>query len=108
MAKPIQDDGLAVGRYKARRLMRQAGVAVGRTKRRPLATDRRHAYPIAPDLLARRFDVAKPDHVWAGDITYVWTAEGWVYLAVRLDLSSRKMVGWAMSSRRDADLVQEA
>lgn len=108
MAKPLQDDGFAVGRYKARRLMRQAGVAVGRTKRRPLATDSRHAYPIAPDLLARGFDVAKPDHVWAGDITYVWRAEGWVYLAVRLDLSSRKIVGWAMSSRMDADLVQEA
>jgi putative transposase len=108
MAKQLQDDGFAVGRYKARRLMQQAGVAVGRTKHRPLATDSRHAYPIAPDLLARRFDVAKPDHVWAGDITYVWTAEGWLYLAVLLDLSSRKVVGWAMSSRMDADLVQEA
>jgi transposase InsO family protein len=47
----------------------------------------RHAYPIAPDLLARRFDVEKPDRVWAGDITYIWTAEGWLYLAVLLDLS---------------------
>jgi putative transposase len=56
----------------------------------------------------RQFDVERPDQVWVGDITYVWTAEGWLYVSVLLDLYSRKVVGWAMSSRLDAIMVQEA
>src|SRR5215217_220199 len=108
MAKQLQDEGFSVGRYKARRLMKQAGIAVGRPKRRPVTTDSRHGYAVAPNLLARQFDVEQPDKVWAGDITYLWTAEGWLYLATVLDMYSRKVVGWAMSSRIDAELVQEA
>jgi putative transposase len=108
MAKQLQAEGYAVGRYKARRLMQQAGVAVRRRKRGPVTTDSRHGYAVAPNLLARQFDVAQPDTVWVGDITYVWTAEGWEYLAVLLDLQSRKVVGWAMQSRMDAALVQAA
>jgi putative transposase len=109
MAKQLEDEGVAVGRYKVRRLMKQAGVAVRRPKqRRPVTTDSQHAYPVAPNLVARQFDVEKPDHVWVGDITYVWTAEGWLYVAALLDLYSRKVVGWAMSQRIDAALVQEA
>jgi putative transposase len=73
-----------------------------------VTTDSRHAYQVAPNLLARQFDVAQPDTVWVGDITYVWTAEGWEYLAVWLDLPSRQVVGWARQSRRDAALVQAA
>ena len=77
MAKQLQDEGFAVGRAKARRLMNQAGVAVQRPKRRgPVTTDSRHGYAVAPNLLARQFDVAKPDQVWVGDISSVWTAEG--------------------------------
>ena len=109
IAKHLQNDGFAVGRYKARRLMQQAAVTVQRRKRRaPVTTDSRHRYGVAPNLLARQFDVAQPNHVWAGDITYVWTTEGWLYVAVLLDLYSRKVVGWAMSSHVDAALVQEA
>ena len=109
IAKHLQNDGFAVGRYKARRLMQQAAVTVQRRKRRaPVTTDSRHRYWVAPNLLARQFDVAQPNHVWAGDITYVWTTEGWLYVAVLLDLYSRKVVGWAMSSHVDAALVQEA
>jgi putative transposase len=108
MAKQLQDEGFSVGRYKARRLMKQAGISVGRPKRRPVTTDSRHGYAVAPNLLARQFDVEQPDTVWAGDITYLWTAEGWLYLATVLDMYSRKVVGWAMSSRIDAELVQEA
>jgi putative transposase len=70
MAKQLQDEGCAVGRAKARRLMNQAGVAVPRPKRRgPVPTDSRHGYAVAPNLLARQFDVAKPEHVGVGDIT---------------------------------------
>jgi putative transposase len=63
---------------------------------------------VASNLLARQFAVAKPNQVWVGDITYVWTAEGWLYLGVLLDWYSRKVVGWAMSQRVDAALVQDA
>ena len=109
MAKQLQAAGFAVGRYKARQLMRQAGIAVRRPpRRRPVTTDSRHGDRVAPNLLARQFDVDKPDQVWTGDITYVWTAEGWLYVAVLVDLYARKVVGWAMSSHGDATLVQEA
>jgi putative transposase len=109
MAKQLQDDGFAVGRYKASRLMRQAKVTVqGPKKRGPVTTDSRHSYAVAPNVLARQFDVEQPDQVWVGDITYVWTTEGWLYVAVLLDLYSRKVVGWAMSHRVDSSLVQEA
>jgi transposase InsO family protein len=109
MAKQLQADGFTVGRYKARRVMHQAGVAVRRPRQRqPMTTDSRHRHAVAPNLLARQFDVAQPDQVWAGDITYLWTAEGWLYLAVLLDLYSRKVVGWAMSPHIDAALVQDA
>jgi putative transposase len=109
MAKQLQDEGFAVGRAKARRLMNQAGVAVQRPKRRgPVTTDSRHGYEVAPNLLARQFDVAKPDQVWVGDISYVWTGEGWLYVSTLLDLYSRKVVGWAMSRRIDTTVVQDA
>lgn len=108
MAKQLQAEGVPVGRYQARRLMQAAGVAVRHRKRCPVTTDSRHGYAVAPNLLARQFDVEQCDTVWAGDITYLWTAEGWLYLAAVLDLHSRKVVGWAMSSRIDAALVQEA
>jgi putative transposase len=108
MAKQLQAEGFSVGRYKARRLMQEAGVAVRHRKRCPVTTDSRHGYAVAPNLLARQFDVEQSDTVWAGDITYLWTAEGWLYVAALLDLHSRKVVGWAMSSSIDAALVQEA
>lgn len=109
MAKQLQADGCAVGRSKARRLMRQAGVAVRRPQQRhPVPADSRHRHAVAPNLLARQFDVAQPAQVWAGDIPYLWTAEGWWYLAVLLDLYARTVVGWAMRQHVDAALVQEA
>jgi putative transposase len=109
MAKQLQDEGFHVGRAKARRLMHKAGVAVRRPRRRgPMTTDSRHGYEVAPNLLARQFDVTAPDHVWAGEITYIWTAEGWLYLAVLVDLYSRKVVGWAMNHQMDTTLVQDA
>ena len=73
-----------------------------------MTTDSRHGNEVAPNLLARQFDVTAPDHVWAGDMTYIWTAEGWLYLSVLVDLYSRKVVGWAMNHHMDATLVQDA
>lgn len=86
MAKPLQAEGFSVGRYNARRLLKQAGVSVGRPKRRPVTTDSRHGYAVAPNLWARQVDVEPPATVWAGDITSLWTAEGWLSLATVLDL----------------------
>jgi putative transposase len=86
MATPLQDEGCSVGRYQARQLMKPAGVSVGRPKRRPVTPDSRHGDAVAPHLLARQFDVEQPDQVWAGDITYLWTAEGWLSLALGLDM----------------------
>jgi transposase InsO family protein len=109
MAKQLQAEGFQVGRMQARRLMKEAGVAGHRPRRRgPVTTDSRHGFAVAPNLLARQFDVSAPNQVWAGDITYIWTAEGWLYLSVLLDLYSRKVVGWAMSSQIDTALVQDA
>jgi transposase InsO family protein len=79
MAKQLQAEGFVVGRAKVRRLMQEAGLTVRRrTRRGPVTTDSQHRYPIAPNLLARQFEVEKPNQVWAGDITYIWTAEGWL------------------------------
>ena len=109
LATQRQDEGFAGGRAPARRL-RQAACGAGRRPRArgPVPTDSRPAYGVADNVLARQCDVAKPDHAWSGDITYIWTAEGWLYLAVLLDVYSRKVVGWAMSSSIDTDLVQQA
>jgi putative transposase len=109
MAKQLQDEGFHVGRAKARRLRRTAGVAGQRPRRRgPRTTDSRHGYAVAPHLLARPCDGTAPDHGWAGDITDRWTAEGGLYLSVRVDLSSRKVVGWAMRHQMATTVVQDA
>jgi len=71
-------------------------------------TDSNHPLPIAPNLLSRNFSPAKPNQVYAGDITYIPTQEGWLYLAVVIDLFSRKIVGWAMAKRMQASLVNNA
>ena len=109
MAKHLQDEGLHVGRAKARRLMNQAGVAVPRPRRRgPLTTDSRHGYQVAPNLLARPLDVTAPAHVWAGAIPSRWTVEGWRYLSVLVDLSSRNGVGGALNHQMEPTWVQDA
>jgi putative transposase len=109
MAKQLQDEGIFVGRYQARSLMRQADVRVEVPRRRPpVTTNSRHGLRVAPNVLARQFDVAAPDQAWVGDMTYVWTDEGWLYVSVRLDLYSRKVVGWAMRAHPDTALIAQA
>lgn len=109
MTKHLQDEGYRVGRFKVRRVMKQAGVSVaGRRRRRPTTTDSRHGYGIVPNLLERNFDMPAPNVAWCGDITYIWTEEGWLYTSVLLDLYSRKVVGWSMSDHVDTQLVTDA
>lgn len=107
MAAALGHRGLPVGRHRARTLMRQAGVWADRR--------RRHAYrkagppaAVAPHRLARQFQVAAPNRVWVGDITFLSTRQGWLYLAIVVDLYARRIVGWAFSTRADTKLVLAA
>jgi len=95
----LQEHGVRCGRKRVERLMRAAGLQAKRRRHSRRTTNSNHPHPVAPNHLARRFavtDIAAPNRVWAGDITYVPTREGWLYLAVILDLASRRVVGWAM------------
>ena len=100
--------GYSVGRNKTRKLMKEAGVKVKHKKKYKVTTNSNHKHPVFDNLLERQFIVEQPDHVYASDITYVWTQEGWLYLAVVVDLYSRKVVGWSMSSRMKAKMVCDA
>jgi putative transposase len=108
MRKALNALGYPVGRDKARNLMKEAQVQVRQRKKYKVTTDSKHHHPVFENLLSRQFDVPGPDQVYASDITYVWTREGWLYLAVVMDLFSRKVVGWSMSSRMKAQLVCDA
>lgn len=106
--REVRAAGLVGGRHRIARLMRAAGLRARTPRRwRPQTTNSRHGYGVAGNLLQRRFSVKEsggPNRVWCGDITYVRTAEGWLYLAVLLDLGSRMVVGWAMGESLAADL----
>lgn len=108
----IQDDldqqGQRVSRARIGRLMRQEGLRCKTRRRFRATTNSNHSLPVAPNHLDRQFQVAAPDRAYVSDITYVATGEGWLYLAVFLDLYSRQVVGWAMSAWMTADLVVDA
>lgn len=97
--------GYPVNRQKAKKLMTEAKVWVRYRKEYKATTDSNHSKPLFENVLDRGFDVAAPNMAYAGDITYIWIREGWLYLAVVIDLYSRKVVGWSMSSRMKAQLV---
>ena len=106
--KQLKNEGYQIGRYKVRRLMRELGLRAKAPKRYKVTTDSRHSFPVAPNILKRKFDVDKPNTFWTADITYVWTLEGWLYLAVVFDLYSRQIVGWAMDKRMKKQLTLDA
>ena len=97
-----------VSRRRIGRLMREEDLQVQTKRKFKVTTDSNHDKPIAPNLLERQFTVATPDTAYVGDITYILTREGWLYLAVVIDLFSRAVVGWSMSSRMTASLVNSA
>jgi transposase InsO family protein len=106
--RELRANGRRVGKKRVERLMRREGI-VGRKRRRlRRTTDSKHSEPIAPNLLNRDFDVDVPNAAWVTDVTYVWTLQGWLYLAVILDLFSRRVVGWATSANNDRALALEA
>ena len=108
MKKALNTLGYPASRYKARKLMREAGVKARQRRKYKVTTNSNHKQPVFENLLNREFDVAEPDQVYASDVTYVWTQEGWLYLAVVIDLCSRRVVGWSMSTRMKARLVCDA
>lgn len=104
----LGEDGIHIGRHRIRRLMREEGLVPKARRKFKVTTDSDHDNPVAMNLLEQDFDVDAPNKVWVGDITYVPTNEGWLYVAVVIDLFSRKVVGWAMSSRMKKSLVIDA
>jgi putative transposase len=106
----LRDAGFHVGQKRVRRLMQREGLAARQPKAFVATTDSAHAYPIAPNLVARHFDVdgMALNQVWVSDITYVPTREGWLYLAIVLDLASRRVVGWSMREQVDGELTRQA
>ena len=108
MARVLQREGFAVGRYQARSLMREAGVRCRQRRRWRATTDSGHGLAVAPNRLQRCFEVAEPNRVWVADITAIWTFGGWLYLAAVLDLHQREVVGWAMASHMRTELPLEA
>jgi len=106
--RELRARGRHVGRKRIARLMRQEGLRGHTPRRFRKTTNSRHHHRIAPNLLARDFTAQAPNKVWVGDITYVPTRSGWLYLAVLVDLFSRRVVGWAMSDHIDTELALNA
>jgi len=104
----LKKQGIACNQKTVAKYMRQEGLKGQRKYRRVVTTNSKHDFPVAPNLLNREFQAERPNQKWVSDITYIRTAEGWLYLAGVLDLFSRKVVGWEMSSFIDADLVERA
>ena len=108
MKRALNCLGYPVSRNKARKLMQQAEVQVRHRKKFKVTTNSNHQHAVYDNLLQRQFDVAQSDRVYAADVTYIWTQEGWLYLAVVIDLCTRKVVGWSMSTRMKSQLVCDA
>ena len=101
----LKHQGLAIGRQRVRTIMRREGLRPLWRRKSVQTTDSRHGLPVAPHGLQRQFDPVRANTAWVADITYIRTRSGWVYLAVVMDLFSRKIVGWAMASVLPAELV---
>jgi transposase InsO family protein len=108
IADQLAKRNIFISRHRVGKLMAEAGL-VCKTKRRfKVTTDSKHNKPISPNLLNRQFNVIRPDTYWVGDITYIPTNSGWLYLATVIDLYSRQVVGWSMSSNMKTKLVNDA
>ena len=106
--RKLAEQNKVVSRRRIGRLMNQAGLACKTNRKFKATTNSKHNKTIAPNLLKRQFTASQPDRYYVGDITYIATQEGWLYLAVVIDLYSRKIVGWSMESRMTATLVNDA
>src|SRR5450631_2163499 len=108
MHADLIEDGIIAGRHRIARLMRDNDLKARQKRRFKKTTDSDHGGPVAPNHLDQDFAATAPDQKWAADISYIWTAEGWLYLALVIDLFSRRIIGWAMSSRMKKGLAVTA
>nr|WP_186129855.1 IS3 family transposase [Burkholderia gladioli] len=108
IVRQLQAQGSSASEERVRRSLQRQGLRPVYRRAWRVTTDSTHSLPVAPNLLDRRFDGWQPDRAWVSDITFVRTGEGWLYLAAILDLASRRVVGWSMSERIDAELVCQA
>ena len=106
--KELLARGIRVGKDRVQKLMQLHGIRAKGKRRFKVTTDSNHDLPIAPNLLDRQFTVEEPDKVWAGDITYIATDEGWLFLAVVIDLFSRQVIGWSLRQDMTRDIVIDA
>jgi putative transposase len=109
--RALRKVGISCGRKRVARLMQESEIEGRQRKRFRRTTDSNHQHPIAENVLDRRFDpreIGAPNVTWTGDITYIWTMEGWLYLAVVLDLFSRRVIGWSMRHTMEAELALDA
>ena len=104
----LKREGWRVAKRTVERIMRQHGIQPKRRRAFKSTTDSKHSLPVSDNVVKRQFAVVEPNHTWVSDITYIQTHEGWLYLAVFIDLVSRKVVGWSMSDQITADLVNKA
>jgi len=102
------EQGFEVGRRRIARLMRELGLRGVSPRKFRVTTDSDHKYPIARNVLNRDFKASRPNEKWATDITYIWTSEGWLYLATVMDLYSRRIVGWSMADHMRTELCLDA
>lgn len=108
VARALRKRGHQVGENRVAQLMRQEGIVGAKKRQYRKTTDSAHAYPVAPNVLARDFAVELPNRAWVTDVTFVPTRQGWLYLAAIIDLFSRRVVGWATSASNDTQLALDA
>ncbi len=104
----LKRQGHQCGKNRVARLMAEAGIAAKNQRKFKITTNSKHKLPIAENVLGRQFTVKGPNQVWLADITYIWTREGWLYLAAVLDLYSRRIIGWALEKRMTKAFVRRA
>lgn len=108
MVLELRARDFSASKTRIERLMREHGIRARHKRKFKVTTDSKHKLPIAPNLLDRNFTPSAPNQVWTSDITYLWTDEGWLYLAIVLDLFNREVVGWSLKPRMTADIVTDA
>jgi len=108
MVRELRSRGFPASKERVERLMRENGIHARHKRRYKVTTDSKHGLPVAPNLLDRNFNPDAPNQVWTSDITYLWTDEGWLYLAIVLDLFNREVVGWSLKPRMTSDIVTDA
>jgi len=108
MLEELRGRGFRVGKARVERLMREHEIRARHKRRWKATTDSKHGWPVAPNIVERNFAPEAPNRLWSADLTYLWTDEGWLYLAVVIDLFNREVVGWAIKERMSADIVTDA